>query len=164
MQYRILRRDGQCRWMKETARVLTEATDRYVVGTLADVTDQRQAEKHGKDLSVLFETLILSPSFALAVFDAELQVVMVNGTLCERIGFERDSLVGSPASLFCTLPEMVWGVQGSEDSADEALLRKESLTLRHRDGSLLQAAAELWRLPATTGIGALLLVLPAAQS
>ncbi len=163
VEYRILRRDGQRRWVKENARVLSEGMDRYVVGTLADVTEQRQVEKHDKDLSVLLETLVRSPSFALAVFDANQRVVMVNGTLCERIGFDRDSLVGSPASLFCTLPEEVWAIKGNEVPAGEALLRSESLPLRHRDGRTIQALAELWSLPSSMGIGTLLVVLPTAQ-
>ncbi|MCP9858271.1 MULTISPECIES: chemotaxis protein CheB [unclassified Cyanobium] len=164
VEYRILRRDGQRRWVKENARVLTEATDRYVVGTLADVTEQRQVDKHGQDLSALFETLIHSPSFALAVIDADQRVVMVNGSLCERVGFDQASLVGSPASLFCKLPEAVWASQGSDTSAAEPLLRSETLTLRHRDGRALEAVAELWRLPASVGIGVLLVVLPSPQS
>ncbi|MEA5441022.1 chemotaxis protein CheB [Cyanobium gracile] len=164
VEYRIIRRDGQRRWVKENARVLTEATDRYVVGTLADVTEQRQVEKLGQDLSALFETLIQSPSFALAVFDADQRVVMVNGSLCERIGFDRASLVGSPASLFCALPEAVWADPASDASAAEPLMRCEGLTLRHRDGRTLQAPAELWRLPTSVGIGALLVLLPSPQS
>ncbi len=163
VEYRIIRRDGQRRWVKENARVLTEARERYVVGTLADVTDQHQVEKHDQDLNVLLETLIQSPSFALAVFDADQRVVMVNGSLCERIGFDRNSLVGSPASLFCTLPEAAWAFQGSDASAGEAPLWSESLTLRHRDGRTMQAPAELWRLPSPMGIGALLVVLPTPQ-
>ena len=164
VEYRIIRKDGECRWMKENARVLTEAMDHYVVGTLADVTEQRQVEKHDKDLSVLLETLVNSPSFALAVFDANQRVVMVNGTLCERIGFDRDSLVGSPSSLFCTLPEDAWVVEGSEAPAGKALMRSKSLTLRHRDGHTIQAAAELWSLPSSMGIGTMLVVLPTPQA
>lgn len=163
VEYRFLRRDGQSRWVKENARVVTEAMERYVVGTLADVTEKRKGEQHIQDLSVLFETLIRSPSFALAVFDPNQRVVMVNGTLCERIGFDRESLVGSPASLFCTLPEAAGAVQGSEAPAGEALLRHESLTLRHRDGRTIQAPAELWSLPSSMGIGTLLVVLPMPQ-
>ena len=164
VEYRIIRRDGETRWVKENARVLTEAMDRYVVGTLADVTEQRQVEKHDKDLSVLLETLVHSRSFALAVFDANQRVVMVNGTLCERIGFDRDSLVGSPSSLFCTLPEDAWVVEGSEAPAGEALMRSKRLTLRHRDGHTIEAAAELWSLPSAMGIGTLLVVLPTPQT
>jgi two-component system, chemotaxis family, CheB/CheR fusion protein len=163
VEYRIIRRDGQRRWVKENARVLTEAMDRYVVGTLADVTEQRQDEKQDQDFSLLFATLIRSPSFALAIFDADQQVVMVNGSLCERLGFDRASLVGSPASLFCTLPEAVWADSASGSSVAEPVMRSESLSLRHRDGRTLQAAAELWRLPSSVGIGALLVVLPSPQ-
>ncbi len=163
VEYRIIRRDGQRRWVKENARVLTEGTDRYVVGTLADVTEQRQVKKHDRDFSELFSTLIRSPSFALAVFDAEQRVVMVNDSLCERLGFDQASLVGSPASLFCTLPEVVWADAGSDPAATEPVMRSESLSLRHRDGRTLQAAAELWRLPSSLGIGAMLVVLPSSQ-
>jgi two-component system CheB/CheR fusion protein len=163
VEYRIIRRDGQRRWVKENARVLTEAADRYVVGTLADVTQQREIEKRGQDLSALFETLIQSPSFALAVFDADQRVVMVNNSLCERIGFDRASLVGSPASLFCSLPEAVWADSGSDAATAEPVMRSESLSLRHRDGRTLLAAAELWRLPSSVGIGDLLVVLPSPQ-
>lgn len=97
MQYRITTREGQHRWVLETAKVLDDELGRFVVGTLSDVTAQRRAEEHGRDLAHLFETLISSPSFALAVIDGGGRVVMVNGTLCQLIGFEKETLVGSPS-------------------------------------------------------------------
>lgn len=164
MQYRIIRRDGEQRWVTENANVLTVETDRYVVGTLSDITQQRQAQEHGRDLSLLFETLIRSPSFSVAVFDGNQREVMVNASLCRRIGFERDSLVGSPASLFCQLPEAAMASGRPDAPADGPLFVSEAFALRHRDGRTLQTTAELWSLPSTMGTGSLLMVLPTPQS
>lgn len=163
IEYRIIRRDGEQRWVKENAKVLTEEMDRYVVGTLSDITQQRQTQAHGRDLSVLFETLIRSPSFSVAVLDSNQRVVMVNASLCRRIGFERDSLVGSPASLFCQLPEAATAPVASDATADGPLFVSASFPLRHRDGHTLQTTAELWSLPSTMGSGSLLMVLPTPQ-
>jgi two-component system CheB/CheR fusion protein len=161
VQYRILSRDGQQRWVTENAKVLTEDLGTCVVGTLTDVTVQRQAEQHGREFSLLFETLIRSPSFSLAVFDASQRVVMVNGSLCRRIGFDRDSLVGSPASLFCQLPEALTGGAGPQG---EPLFVSETISIRHRDGHTVMVPAELWRLPSPMAVGSLLMVLPTPQS
>ncbi len=163
VQYRIIRRDGEQRWVTENAKVLTEEMDRYVVGTLSDITQQRQAQEHGRDLSVLFETLIRSPSFSVAVFDSSQRVVLVNASLCHRIGFERDSLVGSPASLFCQLPEAATAPVGTDAPVDGPLFVSDAFPLRHRDGRTLVATAELWPLPSTMGTGSLLMVLPTPQ-
>ena len=164
VQYRIIRRDGEQRWVTENAKVLTEEMDRYVVGTLSDITQVRQAQDHCRDLSVLFETLIQSPSFSVAVFDSSQRVVLVNASLCHRIGFERDSLVGSPASLFCQLPEAATVPVSTDAPADGPLFVSESFSLRHRDGQTLQASVELWPLPSSMGSALLLMVLPTPQS
>ncbi len=159
MQYRITTREGQHRWVLETAKVLDDELGRFVVGTLSDVTAQRRAEEHGRDLAHLFETLISSPSFALAVIDGGGRVVMVNGTLCQLIGFEKETLVGSPLSLFCDLPEGVVPPAGERPTTgiSPAL---ESLTLRHRDGSQMNRPAEVWPLPSSMELGSVLLVFP----
>ncbi|KEF43473.1 MAG: diguanylate cyclase [Cyanobium sp. CACIAM 14] len=162
LQYRLTSRDGRQHWVKETARLLSDGMERYVVGTLSDVTDTRTAERHSQDLAHLFETLISSPSFALAVFDGNQRVVMVNDTLCRWIGFERESLTGSPASLFCSLPQLS-GLLQSDPIALGPLLVEDSFPLQHRDGSTLLSKAELWRLPAAMDPGSLLLVIPTSQ-
>lgn len=161
MSYRILRRDGQQRWIRENAKVLSEELGGCVVGTLSDVTVQRQAAEQGRELSLLFETLIRSSSFSLALFDASQRVVMVNGSLCRRIGFDRESLLGSPASLFCELPQAI--AEGASPE-DEPLLVSETIPVRHRDGHTVMMPAELWRLPASVARGSLLMVLPTARA
>ncbi|WP_254216970.1 chemotaxis protein CheB [Synechococcus sp. CCY 9618] len=158
VQYRITTRDGLRRWVLETGKVLNEEMDRYVVGTLSDVTAEHRVEEHSRDLGLLLETLISSQSFAMVVLDASQRVVKVNGTLCQLIGFEPDSLVGSPASLFCDLPELLAGGQPLRSDAPA----RATLALRHRDGSTLQMGAELWKLPSSMVSGSLLVVLPTA--
>ena len=160
VQYRITTREGQRRWVLETAKVLDDELERYVVGTLSDVTAQRRAEEHGRDLAHLFETLISSPSFALAVIDGNGRVVMVNGKLCQLIGFEKETLVGSPLSLFCDLPEGTVPAAG-EGPPTGIFPALESLTLRHRDGSQMTRSAEVWPLPSSMKLGSALLVFPA---
>ncbi|MDM7952122.1 MAG: chemotaxis protein CheB [Cyanobium sp. CZS 25K] len=158
VEYGIVTREGQRRLVLETAKVISEHEDRYVVGTLSDVTRQRQAEEHSHDLALLFETLTSSPSFALAVLDADSHVVRVNETLCRLLAFDRASLVGSPSSLFCDLPPLLERLPVQEPDQPPPPLQA-TLALRHRDGRVLEQAAEIWQLPSSKAMGFLLLIM-----
>jgi two-component system CheB/CheR fusion protein len=158
VQYRLHTRDGRWIWVQESAQVLQEDEDRFVVGTLSDVTGHRRIETHARDLSILFETLVRTSSFALLVLDETFRIVMVNNALVALLGFDRDSLIGSPASLVCDLPEEVTRLVAAP-SADSEPPTLRSLSLRHRDGTSLLMQAEIRRLPAPMESGALLLLL-----
>ncbi|MCP9929440.1 PAS domain S-box protein [Cyanobium sp. AMD-g] len=157
--YRILTREGHRRWVQETARVVADNRDRSVVGTLTDVTGLRESQERAHHLAQLFEALLSSPSFALAVLDANRQVVQVNDALCRLLGFERESLLGSPVSLICALPSLPEPMPGSDPARPSPALHA-TIPLLHRDGHPLALASQLWRVPSSSGPGDLLLVIP----
>ena len=132
VSFRLITRDGRRRWLTETAKVIDDGRERSVVGTLSDVTDQRESEEEARRLSDLLETLISSPGLVLAVLDTDRRVVLVNETLCGLLGFERDSLLGSPASLFCVLPPLPKLVPEEQQAASGPPLNT-TLPLLHRD-------------------------------
>ncbi len=159
VSYRLLTRDGRRRWVRETAKVVDDGRERSVVGTLCDVTEQREAEEESRHLAVLFDTLISSPALALAVLEPDRRVVMVNDTLCRLLGFERESLLGSPASLFCTLPPLPEPLPEG-DAATPLPPLHTTLPLLHRDGRTLPLPSQIWRLPPAGASRILLLTLP----
>jgi hypothetical protein len=65
--------------VEESARVVSDAGDRFVVGTLADVTPLRALEEHASELSAIFESVFHTSSFAVAVFDEHDRLMMANG-------------------------------------------------------------------------------------
>ncbi len=167
--YRLRTRDGRRRWVTETARVVDDGRERSVVGTLSDITDQRESEQDSQRLALLFETLISSPRLALAVLDPDRRVVRVNDTLCALLGFDRASLLGSPASLFCVLPPLPEPAEPADplpagDPSPSGPPLESTLPLLHRNGSTLPLPAQIWRLPAAAGSRILMLILPPPAS
>jgi len=92
------------------------------------------------------------------VLDAEQRIVMVNQALADWLGFQRDSLIGTPVSLLCELPQDVNGV-AAEPIAAGAPPMLCPLSLRHRDGRLLSLQAEIRRLPPPITTASLMLLL-----
>ncbi len=158
LQYRFHTRDGRTIWVQESAQVLEEDDERFVVGTLSDVSREREMEAHARDLSTLFESLILTDSFALLVLDDQRRIVMVNHALASWLGFERESLIGTPVSLLCNLPEELNQVTADPIVAGARPMLRP-LSLRHRDGRQLRLKAEIRRLPSPTTSASLLLLL-----
>lgn len=67
--YRLHRRDGQVKTLQETATVLDDSHDHYIVGTLTDVTEQHRLEQLTRLQAQSFEALVAHDSAPLALVD-----------------------------------------------------------------------------------------------
>ncbi|MGB5135779.1 MAG: chemotaxis protein CheB [Prochlorococcaceae cyanobacterium] len=147
VRYRLSTRDGRQIWVLETARVVSEGSQPFVVGTLADVTALQELEDRASELSATFESVFDARSFGVIVLDAQLRVVMANQTFCAMVGFDQKSIVGVSTALFA--PEAV-----EELSADARAALAGSrptairtLQIKGPQGSLHPVQAEIRALP-----------------
>jgi two-component system CheB/CheR fusion protein len=147
VRYRLTTRDGRQIWVLESARVVSEGSQQFVVGTLADVTALRELEDRASELSATFESVFDARSFGVVVLDAQLRVVMANPTFCALVGFDQDSIVGVSSALFA--PEAVEGLSADARAAlagtQPTAIR--TVQLKSPQGPLHPVQAEIRALP-----------------
>jgi two-component system CheB/CheR fusion protein len=147
VRYRLSTRDGRQIWVLETARVINEGSQPFVVGTLADVTALQELENRASELSATFESVFDARSFGVIVLDAQLRVVMANQTFCAMVGFDRESIVGVSSALFA--PEAVEGLSVATQAAlaGSQPMAIRTLQIKGPQGSLHPVQAEIRAMP-----------------
>ncbi len=147
LRYRLTTRDGRQIWVLESARVVSEGSEEFVVGTLADVTGLRTLEDRASELSATFESVFHAHSFGVAVLDAQLRVVMANQTFCAMVGFDQDSIVGVASTLLA--PGAIEGLRGDSQAAlsGSQPMPIRTIQLKGPSGALYPVQAELRALP-----------------
>lgn len=135
VEYRILRKDGQLRWLSEAAVLLRDQAGELVSveGVVKDITALKLAEEGLRKLSRAVEQCPAS----IAITDLHGRVEYVNPTFSRLTGYGAHELVGT------RLPEL--GVEPSPEQIAE--LARQALTTGHdwhgevrtrcRDGQLL---------------------------
>lgn len=84
LTYRITRRDGEIRTLREVAIRLDEGTSEgTVVGTLTDITDQQILLQRNQFLASAFRTLIQTENQPVVLLDASLRVVFINESFAQ---------------------------------------------------------------------------------
>jgi two-component system CheB/CheR fusion protein len=144
VEYRLACRDGAYRWLRESARLLEEGDESFVVGTLTDLTSQRDLEERSRDLEAVFEAVFNTGRWGVALFDDQGRLELANRRFCDLV--ERDP--GGIAGLACTELE-------ADPSAGLCAALREvlvlgaaggivrSLELRSAQGRLLPVVAEI---------------------
>ncbi len=90
---RIVRRDGNVRWLDSTGEASEDSSGRrQIYGVCRDVTGERQEEAR-------FQALLESAPDAMVVVDRSGTVVMVNGQAERLSGYARSELVGQPVEI-----------------------------------------------------------------
>jgi len=144
VEYRLACRDGAYRWLRESARLLEEGDESFVVGTLTDLTSQRDLEERSRDLEAVFEAVFNSGRWGVALFDNQGRLELANRRFCDLVERDPAGIVG----LACTELE-------ADPSAGLCAALREvlipgaaggvvrSLELRTAQGGLLPVVAEI---------------------
>jgi PAS domain S-box-containing protein len=94
--YRIIKPDGEIRWLKNRAFVISEpaGAPTQVVGVVADVTREKEAEQRLRESEQKYRTLINQASDGIMVTDPQGCHVEANEAACNMLGYTRDELLG----------------------------------------------------------------------
>jgi two-component system CheB/CheR fusion protein len=91
--YQMKRRDGEVRLFREVAIILDGGDDASTVfGTLSDITEQQAILNQKQFLGSAFESLMECDPLPIALLDATLQLVAMNGHFIRSFGGNSDDL------------------------------------------------------------------------
>lgn len=95
-QYRILRPDGEIRWLQDRARIIYDSDGQpaRVGGIAADITEQRKIERALRDSEAVYHSLVESLPVNVLRKDRDGKIVFANQQFCETVGFALDELLG----------------------------------------------------------------------
>jgi len=118
-EYRIIRKDGQMRWVLEMLRNLTDESGKpsIVEGCIYDITERKNAEQALRESEERLKILFESAPDAIYLIDSEGRFVDGNRAVVKLIGFPKDEVLGK------TLAETGL-LSGEQLSKAEANLKK----------------------------------------
>jgi PAS domain S-box-containing protein len=95
-EYRIVRPDGEVRWIHAHGEPISDDAGNYIgmQGTCQDVTERRRAEDAVRASEERFRALVGSAPDAAVVVDDAGQIVLVNEEATKLFGYEPDEMVG----------------------------------------------------------------------
>jgi PAS domain S-box-containing protein len=95
-EYRIVRKDGQIRWVREIIHNICNGFGKpaFVQGVLYDITGRKQAEENLRESEKRFRSLFQDSSVGAVVVSPHGEFLQVNRAWCEFLGYSEQELVG----------------------------------------------------------------------
>jgi len=138
--HRIVRPDGEVRWIHERAAAQMDASGKPLrfLGVTHDITDQEVASRALRESAEQFTGAFEGSGIGMALIDPEGNYVRVNEALCAMLGYPSEELLGKPASDFMYVPDFV----ASQHAFGELMAARGPNVVvegryRHRDGRLI---------------------------
>ena len=102
--YRILRRDGEVRYVREVAEPEFDSAGRAVAhfGILQDITELRQTEDALRESEARYRSLYNNTPAMMHSLDAEGRILSVSDRWHRALGYEHDEVIGRPVVDFMT--------------------------------------------------------------
>jgi PAS domain S-box-containing protein len=91
-EYRIIRPDGEVRWLLGHRRGLDGLNGRRMVGTIQDITERRREEERRRDAEALLAEAIEHAPTGIGVLGVDGGFLTVNPALCTLTGFSELAL------------------------------------------------------------------------
>ena len=117
-EYRIIRPDGEVRWIFGRGRVIRDKngnTVRYS-GVDIDVTDRKRTEEALRESEERYRSLIENANDLVFTLDLDLRLTSANPAVKRLLGYAPEELIGSPLGLY---------VSAGQIAKHEAMLRRK---------------------------------------
>lgn len=147
MRYRIIRADGDLRWIEESAILVEADGDQpsFTVGSLLDVTDRVEIEDLATQRNEILEALFSIRYLGILLLDSDQKIVRANRAFAQLSGYGEAALIGMPIEAVDEL------LSASDDhSPDFGWLTAEDVQHRRlvaKDGTHRWVAMEKQELP-----------------
>jgi len=138
---RIIRPDGQVRWISTRGNVVYEQTSGKsqavrMVGIVLDITTQKQAEKELEESRVQYQNLVETMNEGLAIVNENMVLTYVNPRLPEMLGYAQADMIGKHVGNFfdqknlnIVVDQFAKRRKGHEESYTIAFLRADGTDL-----------------------------------
>jgi len=97
VEYRVVRPDGQVRWIQARGRPIGTGLDVRLVGIAMDITGRKQQEAERTFLCIQNRAILQSTADGILGLDLEGRHVYVNPSAARMLGYEPEELVGNSA-------------------------------------------------------------------
>lgn len=132
-EYRIVRKDGQVRWVREFVHAVSDETGvaLFLQGAIYDITERKQVES---ERNRLFRAIEQSAE-SIMIIDADRKIHYVNPAFERVTGYQREEVIGtilltlSSERLAPALYREIWGALSKGE------IWKGRITSRRKDGS-----------------------------
>ncbi|MFI5180372.1 MAG: PAS domain S-box protein [Thermoanaerobaculia bacterium] len=134
MEFRIIRSDGDTRWIRWRGQVIADASRGIsrVIGVNMDITERRLVEESQRKASTYARSLIEASPDPLVTISPEGRITDVNAATESVTGRRRAELIGSDFSDYFTEPEKAR--EGYRKVLAHSEVRDYPLTIRHVSG------------------------------
>ncbi|MHB1293987.1 MAG: PAS domain S-box protein [Anaerolineae bacterium] len=107
--FRWLHKDGTYHWLSETYNLVrdVDGKPKSIVGTLRDVTEEKQAQQALRESEYLFRSLVETMDEGVGVEDSEGVFVYANNRLGEILGLARTEIVGRHNGAILRRPDVI---------------------------------------------------------
>jgi PAS domain S-box-containing protein len=105
MEYRLRRRDGEYRWIFDTAqpRFTPAGTFAGYIGSSIDITERRLAEQAVRESEERYRVTTEAATDAVVTINEKSEILFTNGAVERIFGHAREDLIGKPLTLL--MPE-----------------------------------------------------------
>jgi PAS domain S-box-containing protein len=102
VEYRILRPDGQIRWVRVRGFQVRDATGKLIrhTGIVTDITEQRRVEEELRKSEEQYRGVFASVTDGLIIFEQDGTIVEGNPAICRMLGYTRDEFVRLKPGVF----------------------------------------------------------------
>ena len=106
IEHRIVRKDGQIRWVSDTLIQQVDSSGRLVSydGVIKDITERKRAEEALRQSEERFRSVFHNAFVGMAIVNPEGHVAEANEPFCRFLGYSREELIGRHFTEF-THPE-----------------------------------------------------------
>jgi PAS domain S-box-containing protein len=104
-EYRIVRPDGEIRWIRDSVKVRRQIGSIRIDGVVSDITNRKLSEQelHASESKV--RALLETAAQAIVAVDASGRIGLVNATAEKMFGYRREEILGHPLEML--LPKLL---------------------------------------------------------
>ncbi|MDN7023889.1 PAS domain S-box protein [Methanoculleus sp. FWC-SCC1] len=136
IDFRIITRSGEVRWIGHSCRPVYNAAGQYigVRGSNRDISKRKQMEDALREAGAYTRSLIEASLDPLVTISPDGRITDVNAATEAVTGYSRDVLIGTDFSDYFTDPAMARA--GYQQVFRDGQVRNYPLEIRHRDGTI----------------------------
>jgi PAS domain S-box-containing protein len=112
MEHRIIRRDGQVRYIMARTRIVKDDSGRIVkrYGANQDITERKEMEKELQEREEQFREMFQGNPMGMVMAGADFRIIRANAAFCRMLGYTEQELSG------LTFPDITYPEHVTEDT------------------------------------------------
>lgn len=137
LNYRIITKDGEIKWVWEQGSVILEKHDLFLEGYIVDITEKVKSEEQLEIQREFFRQLFENSPIGIVILDKDDKIIDVNKAFENLFLFRRDEVKGLSLNQLIVPPDKkAEGIHLSDKVLNDEIVMTETKRMR-KDGSLI---------------------------